>query len=149
MRTSSNTAIVAFDLLYIDADSEKYSPSFKLAAILALEGISEERINAFIELSQCKENVPLNDAPEVFYPIVVLNDRLVEGLSEDIRDLLKTLELRVAIVSDLIKRGLLLPDYASGRWGDEDVDHYYYGISGQSKSFRELLIKARKFLSDE
>jgi len=145
IRTSSKTAIAALALLYADIDNKEYSPQFKLTAALALEGISETLVGIFLELSLIQESAPL-ESSSVPYQIVFLNDNLVAKLPES-GHILSAPESRVAIVKDLIHRGLLLPDYSKGRIGGGGVC-VVFGISGTTRKLREMLRRARNLLPE-
>ncbi|HLF37376.1 MAG TPA: hypothetical protein VI520_05525 [Anaerolineales bacterium] len=147
LRTSSRTAIAALALLYADVDDVTYSREFKRATMIALEGISEDRIDAFVELSQVDEFIPDKNLPNVPYPVAVANDKLIAALSPEARELLESPELRITIISDLIRRGLLMPDFASARLGDGGVG-MTFGITQQTARLRSVILHARQLLSE-
>lgn len=144
LRTSSKTAIAALAILYADTDHKRYSPDFKLAAAIALEGISEQKVDAFLDLSQANDFIPANNQPNPPYPVAVANDKFIDALPTT-AGLLRPPATRAAIISDLINRGLLLPDYASSRWGDGGVG-LTFGVSDTTEKFARLLREARSIL---
>jgi hypothetical protein len=146
VRTSSKTASAALAILYADVDDKLYSPEFKLSAAIALEGISEEAIDSFLLLSDVKIFVPSENQPEAPYPVVIANDKLISDLNESLQILIDK-ETRVALIQDLINRGLFLPDYGGARLGDGGVG-ITFGIGEISKRFLILLSKARSFLPE-
>ena len=147
IRTASETAVAAMALMYSDAENEIYSPEFKLAAATALRGISEREVDVFIALSGVVEFRTSVKQPEPPYPIAIADDELVSQFPE-LADVLAPAETRVAIVRDLIARGLLLPDFASARWGGGGAD-VPFGIGEWASKYRELFIRARSLLPDE
>ena len=144
LRTSSKTAIVALALLYADADHETYPREFKLAAALALEGISEQEVDAFLDLSQVTDFIPARNQPNPPYPVAVANDKLIDSFPNT-AEFLRPPATRVAVVNDLINRGLLLPDFASARYSDGGVGPTY-GVSDATRKFAGLLNAARALL---
>jgi hypothetical protein len=144
IRTSSETAIAAMALLYSDSENEIYSPQFKLAAAISLRGISEREVDVFLALSGVKEFITAKNQPELPYPVAIANDGLVTNFP-GLADVLGPAESRVAIVHDLIGRGLLLPDFASSRYGDGGVG-VTFGIGAWSHTYRELLTRARSVI---
>lgn len=144
IRTSSETAIAAMALLYADAENEVYSPEFKLAAAISLRGISEREVDVFVALSGVDEFITAKNQPELPYPVAIANDGLASKYPE-LADVLEPPESRVAVVRDLIGRGLFLPDFASARLGDGGVG-VTFGIGAWAHMYRELLMRARSLL---
>ena len=142
IRTASETAVAAMALMCSDAENEIYPPEFKRAAATALRGISEREVDVFIALSGVSVK-----QPEPPYPIAIADDELVSQFPE-LADVLAQAETRVAIVRDLIARGLLLPDFASARWGGGGVG-VPFGIGEWASKYRELFIRARSLLPDK
>lgn len=147
IRTASETAVASMALMYSDAENEIYSTEFKLAAATALRGISEREVDVFIALSGVDEFITSENQPELPYPVAIANDGLVSQFSE-LADVLAPAETRVAIVRDLIARGLLLPDFASARYGGGGVG-VTFGIGEWASKYRELFIRARSLLPDK
>jgi len=145
LNTSSKSAITAMALLYADVEEGNYSTDFKLSAVNALEGISEQSIDAFLELSSVDTFIPALNLPNVPYPVVIASDGLIDKLNPPARDILGPPDSRVIIISDLIRRGLLLPDFASARLGDGGVG-LTYGISDEITKFVQLIQSARSLL---
>jgi hypothetical protein len=145
LRTSSKSAIAALALLYSDVKEQRYSLSFKLAAITVLEGISEQSIDAFLELLEVNTFIPNKNQSNVPYPVAVASDDLINSLNSPVRELLKPPETRITIISDLIRRGLLLPDFVSSRWSDGDF-YLTFGVSEEVKKYADLIRKARQLL---
>ena len=147
LRTSSRTAIAALAMLYADVDDVTFSPEFKRATMIALEGISEDLIDAFVELSQVDEFIPDENLPNVPYPVAVANDKLIATLSSEAQKLLEPPVLRIMIISDLIRRGLLMPDFGSARLSDGGVG-LTFGIAEQTGNLRDVIIQARQLLGE-
>jgi len=145
LNTSSKSAITAMALLYADVYGEKYSTEFKLSAVNAFEGISEQSIDAFLALSSVDSFIHALNLPKVPYPVAIASDKLISGLSSPAKEILEPPEIRVTIISDLIRRGLLLPDFASARLGDGGVG-LTFGISDFVYKFVELMQRARSLL---
>ena len=143
LHTSSKSAIAALALLYSDVNDESYSKNFKLSAVTAFEGISEHSIDAFLELSCVDSFIPKENQPNVPYPVAVANDGLIDRLNPPAKDLLRSPDSRVIIISDLIRRGLLLPDFATARWSDGGVG-LTFGVSDEVTKYVELIQRARE-----
>jgi hypothetical protein len=144
LRTASPTATAALALLYADADDEAFSPEFKQVAILALQGIRESQVDAFLDLAAVDQFITSKNQPELLYPVAIANDKLVSGLKKA-STFLSPPEVRVAVIDDLIQRGLLLPDFASARLGDGGVGKTY-GIGTITRQFLDLMTKAKALL---
>jgi hypothetical protein len=141
VRTSSQTAIAGLALLYADVNEERYSRDFKASACLSLQGISENLIEIFLQLSRAPEvATPI----EGVYPVVICNQALVDNLPE-LGKLLAKPEQRIAYVNELIRRGFFLPDYATRYGGSEVVCHF--GISDTTLKFQELLLRAKQYVA--
>jgi hypothetical protein len=75
VRSRSPTAIAALALLYADMKDQRYSKDFKAAAAHALEGISEDVVEAFLLLISNEQSIP--HVPGTPYPVMVLQDSVV------------------------------------------------------------------------
>jgi len=142
LRTSSQTAISALALLYADAGGERYSASFRLSACIALEGLSDQEVDAFVALCNPELAITAKNPP---YPVVIASDGLLPKLPPSVQALLSPPQARVAIINALMRRGMFLPDFAAGRLGDGGVG-VGFGLSETSYQYRDLLIRARSLL---
>ena len=140
LRTSSKTAIAALAILYADVDDKKYVQDFKVAACLVFQGITENSVEAFLELSRVSEVAePINGKGP--YPMFSADDSLLEKLP-NLRKLHRNAEELIISTNELIRRGLLLPEHFIGRYGGTTCP---FGVSDITHRFRELLILAKKY----
>ena len=147
IRTASKSAIAAMALLYSDVENELYSLDFKLSAALALQGISERQVDVFLALSSVEDFITPDNQPELPYPVAIANDELASSFPE-LAGVLEPPESRVALVRDLIARGLFLPDFASARYGEGGVG-VTFGLGDSTLKYQELLLRARALMPDE
>jgi hypothetical protein len=147
IRTGSATAIAALAILYADTKHSSYSLEFKTSAALALQGLPELEVDAFLDLASVEDFITRDNQPELPYPVAVANDELISSLPRTASALAND-EVRVAVVRDLINRGLFLPDFASARLSDGGVGTTY-GIGQSTIAFKELLAEAKNLLPDE
>jgi len=146
LRTSSKIGISALALLYSDFESERYSEAFKAKACLALHGISDDLIAVFLAVASLPEIEPpetgfkfcRNDGP---YPVYFL-ERELEAELRRVESKVYDYENLIASVNELIRRGLLLPDYAVGRFGGPPMP---FGLGETTHIFKKLLSSAKKY----
>jgi hypothetical protein len=102
LETASKTATAALALLYADVGDIDYPKPFKVAAVLALHGITEEEVDAFLKLSSAQKFVGPKNQPSLPYPVAVANDQLIADLHIT-SGALASPESRVAVVNDLVR----------------------------------------------
>ena len=146
VRARSETAIAAFALLYSDPTDSLFDRDFKASAALALDGISERVIDAFIVLMSEREALP-KTPDRGPYPVFVLRD--TPGTMPDALCRWSTRGNEwLAAIHDLVAREILRPDASAGmRLGDENQTWCcYFGVDRTSEAFAALLMQARRYL---
>ena len=145
IRTSSQTAIVAFALLYGDVENRRYSLLFKQQIALSLSGISEELVSLFLALSDSLQNLKKDDQGP--FPVYFCGERFINDSNEAILQAhFGAPDTLTAAIYELIQRRLLIPDYASSRFGGTEW-HVPFGFSESSEQFAKLLLRARRMLT--
>lgn len=149
VRTSSETVIGTLAILYADYENRVMTPEFKAGAIRAFDGLSETRIDAFLQLMEsCRAN-ELRPLPESGnYRIFTIGDGSDLTLPQRLRQRANGGDQWVDATSDFITRGLLSPDRTPrGRLGSENATwSCEFTVTADSDAYYDLLRKARTFL---
>lgn len=140
-QTSSSIVSCALALLLVSEPIDLYTNDFKLAAINGLVGIDDVTVDAFLELTKpaflerrlCDSNGP--------YPIYLVEVETANG-EEDPKKFAKHTEMLISYVNFLTVRGLLLPDFATSRFGGEKTKIQPYGVGVRTTEYRDLLTRA-------
>ncbi|MDE1334033.1 hypothetical protein [Vibrio aestuarianus] len=141
--TSSDIAIRALALLFIDDRQFNFDNHLKSRFITCINGIDDLKINLFLELSKLKES-----QRNTIYPVYH-----IDHLNFDNLDLGVDIDELFSYVEDFTRRGLLLrdPSEVSGAEMYEPNDQDWsvsFGISSTLQRFAALLRKA-KYLSGQ
>ena len=147
-RTSSRLACAALALLYASNDTDRNSATFKLRACRALDGASDEMVNFLLALRSVRDLQP--EKPEDRIHRHYLNDTIVAQV-EPIARLNLSDGAVVGYLSDLIRRGILLPDPKTAILGMTDKDEWQIVFSAADDTwcFVELLERARDRLPND
>jgi len=145
IRTSSQTAIVAFAFLYADVENSQYSLIFKQQAALSLSGISEELVALFLALSGNLQDLKKDDQGP--FPVYFCGEKFIRDSNDaTLQAHFGIPDALTAAIYELIQRRLLIPDYASSRFGGAEW-HVPFGFSKSSEQFAKLLLRARRILA--
>jgi hypothetical protein len=139
LTTSSKDAIAALGLLYADTDSAQYETDFKRLACYALRGITDDMMNGFMVLC----NVKPFEEERMIYKIVRLSQDIYEE-NDELRNIFKTPENALALVDELIRRRMFLPDHTSMRFADSKKWSVCFGTTEKTILIHELIARARK-----
>jgi len=155
LATSSKTAIVAMGILLSELEHGNYDEEFKRLSCKAFQGITEDLVNSFLPLCElksvgddgmmwiggataAKEAEPVKSP----YDVVQLNAEIIDK-NPTLKATVKSPEDAFASVNELIRRGMFLPDYISGRISSSNGWELYYGVTHTSLKLKELLLKAK------
>jgi hypothetical protein len=142
IRARSTVAIAALAILFGDSQRREYENTFKEDAAFALDGISDRTIHAFLSMWESRAALqPRQD-------VSVLNDLIVADTPALQAPALNP-DQWVATVQDLIARGILGPDIASGMRLSDDRWGCYFRFTRASEQIAALLERARIYLGLE
>jgi hypothetical protein len=147
-QTSSTIVSCALALLLVSESVDKYSKDFKLAAVNGLIGMDDETIKAFLELTKpdfLARRFCDNDGP---YPVYIVDIETADGETDPKKFSAHT-EMLISYVHLLTIRGLLLPDYSTGRYGGGATKLQPYGVGIRTTEYRKLLIEAIDLMSSD
>ena len=147
-RTSSRLACAALALLYANTDNDRYSETFKLRACRALDGASDEMVDFLLSLRSVRDLQ--REKPEDRIHRHYLNDKTVTQVGSIAR-LNLTDGTVVGYLSDLIRRGILLPDPITAILGMTDKEKWQivFSTTDETWGFVELLERARDRLPND
>lgn len=153
VRTGSRIAVAALGLLYARRDWREIDDRFRRQACEALDGISDDLVRLYLALltdvdailgkgrsgtpgvHPLGQGVAIDDSGP--YPVLIVNRpelRERTGIEDT---------AAVAGVSFLIRRGLLLPDWASARMSNGLA----FGIGSETRQFQQLLGEAQRLVT--
>ncbi|MCK4818429.1 hypothetical protein KA005_21845, partial [bacterium] len=139
LRTSSDTGIAALGILYADVNNEIYTHDFKRIACRAFEGATDALIDGFILL--CSLEIKPEEGP---YPLCHLTKGQFES-GQRFEEKIGTAEDVFALINELVRRGMLLPDHVPSRISGEQW-FINYGVTEVSLKLKELIMKAKSYL---
>ncbi|MEZ9461558.1 hypothetical protein AB4178_07500 [Vibrio splendidus] len=132
LNTSSKTVVMAYALLYCDDPDFGFMPSEKRSIISSLQGISDELVSLFLELTKLK---PTHEF-EMFNRVLVtyqIGEKIEHGGNLYVD------------VADLIRRGMLLPDPKPSATDSSDWD-ITFAVSPRALQCARLLEKSKSLL---
>ena len=139
LRTSSNTAIAALGILYADVNNDIYTDDLKRIACRAFEGATDGLLDSFVLL--CDLETKPEDGP---YPLCHLRKEDFEA-EQKLQETIGTAEDVFALINELIRRGMLLPDYVPSRISSKQW-FINYGVTDISIKLKDLIMKAKTYL---
>lgn len=140
--TSSKIAQAALALLYSDITNVVYSMRFKMLACQALRGCTDHLVEVFLLL------ISLDFKEYSQSPYIIRS--IHQGEETQFPELFNLLDDPIDIftsVNDLIRRSILLPDYAGARLGDENHWSCLFGISKDTQKYHKLLSDAKQTMT--
>jgi hypothetical protein len=140
LRTRSERAIAALAILFSDYKHSTYTQEFKAAAALALDGISERVIDAFLLLMAHRSELNvIGDTPYRLYSLSGDDDPMPAGLAAWSRDG----EEWVVAIDDLVARHILRGDPNTGmRTASLAAWWCKFGVGTSTEQFATLLTRA-------
>lgn len=139
LNTTSNIANSALGILYSDFGNAIYPEDIKQLVCYGLKGSTDHLLTVFILLC----NIEPKDTKGP-YPVCLLTKEEYEGYTA-LTATLSVPEDSFACVNDLIRRGLLLPDHSTNRYGGK-AWYCNFGITQKTLAIRDLLVKAKKLI---
>jgi hypothetical protein len=140
VRTRSRLAIAALAILYANPIEESFSSDFKADAAIALEGIADETVNAFLILHSLRGTVS-KDNGSVYLAETVVNRTLA------LKELGYSANRWVRVIGDLLRRGIVGGRFSGAGWfAGEDPWEQSFRFSEESELFFRLFSRARQAL---